>query len=335
MVNTEYLKSLVDSETLLLSLGFHIYRETQDEIRAPCAIHGGDNRTAFLFKKQSKRFYCFTHKCELNEFGSVDNDVVSLIMKVNRCSFHEAISFLCLLTGIDISEVSDIDIDVAVARKQREKETFIKSVLKTEAAELSEDMVLRFRNNGAAYFKGLGFSQEIVDKFELGTMVDIDGIERGTIPIRDVNSRLIGLSGRRTDGGGEPRYRLLKNFQKRKTLYNIYNAIKLRDAYDGSVFIVEGFKALWWSFLCGYKNIVAVMGASIAPEQVNLLVSCGFRRALLMLDGDSAGVAGMRASEDLLRGKLETVSVCLPEGKSPDDLDCADLNGLIDIFLND
>ena len=93
------LKDIVDPETLLVSLGFDISISNSREVRCACAIHGGDNKTSFSFKKDVKRFYCYSHGCEFDSNGEINNDVISLVMLTNNCSFMSAVKYLSGLTG--------------------------------------------------------------------------------------------------------------------------------------------------------------------------------------------------------------------------------------------
>ncbi len=336
------LKDLVDPAQLVMSLGFNISYDSQDEIRAPCIIHGGDNRTAFCFKKGSKRFYCYTKGCE-NDGGEVNNDIISLVMKVNKCSFSAAIKFLSNMTGFNIEDGEVGAGEEAEAKRTREKNKFIRGTMNVSEVlpTVPEEVVREYISCGAKYFETLGISRDIIDRFELGTTVDFEGVERGTIPIRDEYGRLVSISGRRTDGNGEPRYRLVKEFKKRKVLYNLNNIVyttpsgglQCKSKFNDKVIIVEGFKALWHVHTCGFENVVAVMGKVIRPEQKNLLVKCGVGYTYLLLDGDEAGRDGMEKSLLLLQGKVNVCPIYLPQGKSPDDIDMNELKDLIAMFL--
>lgn len=336
------LKELVDPTQLLLSLGFNISYDNQDEVRAPCIIHGGDNKTAFCFKKSSKRFYCFTKGCE-SDGGEVNNDIISLVMKVNKCSFSSAVKFLSGITGFSIDEEEMEEVEVAGIKRERERNKFIRGTKSVSEVlpEVPEEVVKEYRASGARYFESLGISKDLIDKFELGTTVDFEGVERGTIPIRDECGKLVSISGRRTDGNGEPRYRLVREFKKRKVLYNLNNVVcssssggvVCKDTFGGKILVVEGFKALWHVYRCGFDNVVAVMGKVMRPEQRNLLVKCGFGYAYLLLDGDDAGRDGMEKSLLLLQGKINVCPIYLPQGKSPDDLDVSELKDLIKLFI--
>jgi len=327
------LKSFVDPSQLILSLGFRIYSDNNDEIRAPCIIHGGDNKTAFTFKKESGRFYCYTHGCEEDRSGEVNNDVISLVMKVMGCPFMEAVEYLSSITGFDVKTAEIDESEVLKREKDRDKKRFVSNINNSkELPEISYDLVQEYYRNGAGYFSNMGLPQEIINEFKLGTMVDDKGVVRGSIPIYDDKNRLVSMSCRRVDGNDEPRYLLLKNFKKRRVLYNLNKVISLKDSYNNSVIVVEGFKACWHVCRAGFSNVTAVMGMVIRPEQVNLLIKYGFDRCFLMLDGDEKGRQGMDKSLFLLQNKIDTVPVYLPDGLSPDDLSLNDLNDLISIF---
>jgi len=333
-VSVEQLKDLVDPTALVLALGFKVYYDNQDEIRAPCIIHGGDNRTAFCFRKSVKRFYCFTHGCERDQTGEVNNDVISLVMRVKGCGFKEAVKFLSQLTGYNV-EFGSVDEEEAIKiKKDRDIVKFVGGVLKVHNLdEVDEDIVKQYINNGCTYFRNMDFKKSVLDFFEVGTMVDDFGVERATIPIRDEFGRLVSISGRRTDGDGEPRYRLVKNFKKAQVLYGLNAALEYKDLYSRKIIIVEGFKALWRVVGCGFPNVAAVMGKSISQEQINLLVKQGFTCVLLLLDGDEPGRLGMERSNALLSGKIDTRLLYISDGMSPDDIGYEELFDFISTFL--
>jgi len=334
-ISIEKLKTLVDYDLLLTALGFNIYYSNNDEIRAACAIHGGDNKTAFCLRKSSGRFYCFTKKCEFDDGGEINNDVVSLVMRVNKCSFVEAANFIAGLLGVsvDFNQQDNVQ-ECKKVSDDRHKDKFIKAMLGYNRLPEIDDSILKESiSKGAQFFTSLGFSSDIIGTFELGTMTDDAGVERGLIPIRDEHSRLVGLSGRRVEGNEEPRYKIIKDFKKSKVLYNLYNALKVKDAYRSKIIIVEGFKAAWYVYECGFKNVCAVMGAKISPDQINLLVKYNFSQCFLMLDGDDAGKTGMDRSLSMMKNKINITPIFLPDDKSPDDINKSDLSDLLGTFI--
>ena len=329
--NIEKLKSLIDYELLLGVLGFDIKFKNSEELRGPCKIHGGDNSTAFCLKKSSGRFYCYTHQCENDSSGSVDNDVVSLIMRIKGYSFIESVKFLSDLTGFDALGFSNNH--ESEFKREYNKQRFVERTKKQEEEDtqisISEDLVKKFREKGCPYFQSKGIDKTIINVFELGTYTDFFGVERASIPIRDESGNLVSISGRRVDGDDEPRYRLVKNFKRSKVLYNLNNTLDFLDIYNQTLIIVEGFKALWAVYSSGFPNCVAAMGSRLSSSQVNLMIKRGILNCILMLDGDKAGRKGMSSSEEMLKGKLNFKSIYLTENTSPDDYNFKDLGNII------
>lgn len=328
------IKTLVDPVSLLEFLGFDISIKNSHEVRAPCAIHGGDNPTAFRMKLDTKRFSCYSHKCEFTD-GRVDNDVFALVMKVKKIGFKQAAEFLADFVGLsgDSSSVSSVRSEAARAKHIANAVREVRSIKKPVLAELNQKMVDKFMNRQCGYFTKLGVSEATKKFFELGSMVDAFGIERATVPIRDAEGRLVSISGRRTDGDDDPRYLLLRDFKKHFVAYNLNNASLVAPAFNNCVIVVEGFKAVWAVHAAGYGNVVAVMGSVVLESQAKLLSEAGFTRCLLMLDGDEAGHEGVKTSFPVVSKYMKTKVVPLYEefgGMSPDDFDSAVLGGIIE-----
>jgi DNA primase len=195
---------------------------------------------------------------------------------------------------------------------------------------LSEELISHYAEARDDYFVKLGFSPETMEVFEIGFMLDREGVPRATIPIRDVSGTLVSMSGRRTDNDEDPRYCLEYESQKGRVLYNLHRAI---NSGSDTIILVEGFKALWSVYEAGFGNVAACMGTSITDEQVWLLCATGFRNCILMFDGDKSGLQGIPAAERKLRNAFNVVTIYLPEGKSPDSFDRDELKELLDLYL--
>ena len=111
-------------------------------------------------------------------------------------------------------------------------------------------------------------------------------------------------------------------FSKRKTLYNINNLKKEKNArgkLDYAI-MVEGYMDTIALHKAGFRNVVASMGTSLTVEQARML-----KRytdvALICYDGDKAGQnATVRGLEILRDCGLEVRVVSLPDGLDPDEL---------------
>lgn len=330
----ELIKDRIDPAALVASLGFRITRSTSSEVRAPCIIHGGDNPTAFSMRVETKKWKCFTKKCEMSNDGKTDNDIIALTMKVLGLSFIDALQFLADYVGLGVDvRASTSEISPEYYQK-KDIDRFVKRSLKVAkplrpSPRIEDNTILSYVKARDSYFLDQGFSEEILDRFEIGLMTDRWGIPRASIPIRDDKGVLVGVSLRRTDGDEEPRYLLDWSLEKDKILYNLFSAKQTDASY---LIIVEGFKACWAVVEAGYSNVVACMGSVVTEGQLSLLEISRYMSCILLLDGDSAGRDGMERSIPRLSRLMKTVPLYLPDDLSPDSFSRDELKELINTY---
>jgi len=310
------LKSIVEPRYLIESLGFEVDRETSKEIRAECKIHGGDNKTAFRFNKETRSWICFTGQCH-EIHGS---DIIGLIQATSNLDFMAAVNYLKDLVG----DVGDLGFKALQYELKREKETFIDRYKKDEVGDsiVTEECLSQFKSFRSNYFLEDGFSKETLDYFEIaGGYTDKYGFIRDIIPIRDVDSKLVAYSLRdiRHDVSEDRKYILSTNFDKNNVLYNLNRAKEYGETT--LIIVVEGFKSVWHLFSCGIPNVVACMGSRITPGQQNLLCSYALKGVVVMFDCDKAGIAGTVSAYKDLKDKIEVIPVFITQ----DGLDPADL----------
>ena len=147
---------------------------------------------------------------------------------------------------------------------------------RTKNPFLNEDFVKRSLERRNMYFKNRGFTDNVLDIFEVGHCAPPDSAwsyaqckSRAVIPIRDENLRLVGISGRAETEvkQGDSKYRILSGSDKEGTLYGLcYSRPYI--LRNGSVVIVEGFADLWKCWMAGIKNVVAIMGKDITDRQL-------------------------------------------------------------------
>ena len=144
-------------------------------------------------------------------------------------------------------------------------------------------------------------------------------------PIIDGFGKVIAFGGRMLEKTDFAKYKNTSDsvlFSKRKTLYNVNNLKKEKNArgkLDYAI-MVEGYMDTIALYKAGFKNVVASMGTSLTVEQARML-----KRytdvALICYDGDKAGQnATVRGLEILRDCGLEVRVVSLPDGKDPDEL---------------
>jgi DNA primase len=331
-----HIKEAVDAESLLRHLGFKISRVTSSEIRAPCKLHGGDNHTAFSLRLETKRWMCFTHNCHEASGSQVDNDLIALVMHVLNLGFTDSLQYLANFAGLSLDIKACVVKETLESKRTKEANAFIQLVNKTnqqnssKVPTISEDVVTSYIAQRDHFFVDQGFSEKTLDIFEIGAKIDEVGVRRATIPIRDEHGRLISISARREDSDLEPRYKLDKNFQKGRLLYNLHRAIEDKKDY---IILVEGFKALWSVYEAGFSSVAACMGTSVSEEQALLLCRFGYHRCFLMFDGDQPGVRGANRAKKRLDKVLSTYIIALPEKKSPDSFSRSFLKDYVSLYV--
>lgn len=311
----EMIKSAVDPEHLLASLGVSVYRRSSNELRGPCIVHGGDNKTAFRLRKDKKTWVCFTKQCHLT-YGS---DSIGLVQGVQKCSFEEALAFLSDITGISIKEGKEIKVNTIKNELEMKKFSRMRKREYIPPSDVSEYNLTQYRAMRTDYFDKW-FPPSVLETFEIGgSYFDKYNIQREIIPIRDDEGQLVAFSGRSLEEI-EPKYLLTNGFQKDKILYNLHRAKDhLNEENKYTLIVVEGFKAVMFLHMYGIYNSVACMGSKLTPGQINLLCKYA-HRVVLLLDGGPAGRDGIEAAIGDLKGKIKTDAIYIPDdNKSPDD----------------
>lgn len=143
------------------------------------------------------------------------------------------------------------------------------------------------------------------------------GARRVSIPIRDSDGALVGLSGRASPlsehEGMKPKYLHSAGFRGAFYLYGEFKAVK-----QTKVHLCEGFFDVMYLWQRGY-NAVAMQGSNISPFQVEKLKKL-FKEVVIVPDGDQPGyVAADKAFLSI--GAAMPVSLArVPMGKDPDEL---------------
>ena len=148
-------------------------------------------------------------------------------------------------------------------------------------------------------------------------------------------------------GKEQPRYKLPSGFHKQLVLYNLHRVLD-RFPDSDTIVLVEGF----WSVLrlhsftisrrggsptiedCDNQQetthtnglpaalpTAALMGRSVSAAQIQLLKACGFRKIILMLDGDEEGRMATQDALQQLAPQFYVRDAHLPDGTKPDDVD--------------
>ena len=334
-LDIQTLKESVDIHTLLFSLGFKITNENSKEIRCRCAIHGGDNKSAFRFNKVTRTWLCFTHKCHIDH----GYDIIGLIKGTLRVDFVGAVNFLKTLVGDNL--VSNTYI--TAQKFSKDKDSFIKNYAKAKKPDyVSEDHLHAYKSLRSQCFVRSGFSKATLDYFEIaGGFTDKWGILRDIVPIRDVNGKLQAYSlrdTRRNPPDDDYKYIITEGFVKDSVLYNLHNA-KLYCNYFPLI-LVEGFKSVWRLYDYGIYNAVCVMGSFVTEGQLELLKTYALNGIVLFFDADKAGREGAALAEVACKKKnikcfIETISLSDVEKEEdgPAELTCEQVYRYLNAYI--
>jgi DNA primase len=309
---------------------------------ARCPFHT-EKTPSFNVSEEKQIFMCFG--CGLG------GDVFRFVMQIEHLSFPEAIRFIAERYGIRLPEVSDSSGPPAATTG-----TDVLRKTMAEAVAMYHRCLIDSQEGKSAlkYLQDRGVTRETIARFQLGyspaggdalieamkkkgcsiqTLEECglvkrsedgtrfyDGFrERIMFPITDIQGRAIAF-GARAMGDRPPKYLNspeTKLYNKSRNLYGLSfskEAIKVRD----HAILVEGYMDFVIPFQHGVENLVASLGTSLTPQQVELLGRYS-REVVVSYDPDSAGLAATQRSLDLfLEGDFRVKVLRLPAGQDPD-----------------
>lgn len=305
-----------------------------------CPFHD-DQKPSFNVEPVKGIYKCFA--C-----GKGGN-VFTFLMEKNGWSFPETVRNLATGLGIEIPE------DAGDRREFSERERLLAAVrdaagfyyktLRSEAGTIAH-----------AYFRGRGFSDEVMKEFGLGyapdewdslirrmttqgyttTELEQAGLVikreggkgyydrfrgRSIFPIFGATGRILGFGARRmTEDPNQPKYINSPEsavYQKAKVLYGLFQA-KDTIRRTGRALFVEGYADVISLHDAGVKTAIATSGTAMSREHADLIARyCS--RVVLIFDSDRAGEAATeRGIEVLLRQGLDVSVLRLPDGEDPD-----------------
>ena len=308
---------------------------------ARCPFHT-EKTPSFNVSEEKQIFMCFG--CGLG------GDVFRFVMQIEHLSFPEAVRFIAERYGIALPEVpasspaiptSSTDVlrkamaeTVAMYHRclidSQEGKPALKYLLdRGVTRETIAQFQLGYSPAGGdallQSMKNKGFSIQtleecgLVKRSEDGSRSYDSFRERIMFPITDIQGRTVAF-GARAMGDRPPKYLNspeTKLYNKSRNLYGLSfskEAIKARD----QAILVEGYMDFIVPFQSGVQNLVASLGTSLTPQQVELLGRYT-REVVVSYDPDSAGLAATQRSLDLfLEGDFRVKVLRLPAGQDPD-----------------
>ena len=268
-----------------------------------CFIHGGDNPTA-LAVSPNGMWRCYTGDCHRRYVGSILGLIRASLSKNDQIApFGEVISWAESFLGISEKDLPAVKPKVS----QPDWSIFIEKEIEYNFKLTREDFRKRLVFP-AEYFVKRGWSEEILDKYDVGLCVNQKKplYGRSVVPVYDDRHKYVIACTARSPhercpqcncyhGGPCPenkqwysKWRHSKNFCKRSMLYNLWFAYP-HIADTGQVLLVESPGNVWKLAMAGVFNAVALLGKDFSAEQQELLEQLPIYTVTILTDNDPAG----------------------------------------------
>ncbi len=307
-----------------------------------CPFHAEKTPSFHIY--DDNHYYCFGCK----ERG----DAISYVRRREGLSFVDALRHLAKKYAV---EAPELELARGRLATQNRNASLFKMMLEAQEFYVHELWASR-GGEALAYLKGRGFSEENIKAFGFGFTPEFrNGLvkhlrdksyseddmiscslalpssqsggrpfdflrERFTLPIHDIQGRIIAFGGR-TMTDQQPKYlnsKETKLFDKSQTLFGFDKARRvMRD--KGRALVVEGYMDTLQLWQNGFTETVACLGTSFTEWQVKQLKHATGALTLLF-DGDSAGQRATLAAVSVALAVPEVhVRACaLPSGEDPD-----------------
>ncbi|WP_174258903.1 DNA primase [Myxococcus xanthus] len=308
------------------------------EWKACCPFH--QEKTPSFYVVPEKRFY-FCHGCRAS------GDAVSFVQRYLGKTFLDAVRDLARDLGVDL----EAEQDPSMRERQQIKEATDQAAEHFRAMLWQQDE----GRSARAYIASRGVSEETAMAFGLGWaplewaslterfqklgMLEWaakaglvlkrnsgDGYydffrSRVMVPIRAPEGRPIAFGGRLVGADEGPKYlnsRESRLYNKSETLFGMDQSrdeIRKRKA----AVLVEGYFDAIGLHQVGVRHAVALCSTNLTAGHMQVLKRAEARELILLLDGDSAGLAAVeRLSGPLLAAGATARVALLPQGDDPD-----------------
>ncbi|MCC5931023.1 MAG: DNA primase [Cyclobacteriaceae bacterium] len=305
-------------------------------------------------EEKTPSFYVVPHKGIFKDFSSGKaGDAITFVMEHEGLGYQDALKYLANKYNIEIEEESGGQ-QAQEVRDERDslyiilnyaKEYYQKNLWESEEG----------RSIGLSYFKERRFTNEIIEKFELGySLNDWNAFENealakgyqkeyiekaGMVVSREDGKRYDRFRGRvmfpivnytgKTIGFGarmlgkeknQPKYLNSPEspvYQKSHVLYGLFQSRQAIRKAD-NCYLVEGYTDVISLHQHGVENVVASSGTALTADQIRLIKRIT-ENITVLFDGDEAGIrASLRGIDMILEEGMNVRAVAFPTGEDPD-----------------
>nr|WP_321454241.1 DNA primase [uncultured Carboxylicivirga sp.] len=303
--------------------------------------------------EKTPSFTVSPHKGIFKCFGCGEGgNALNFIMKHDQLSFVEAIKALGKKFNIEVEE-EEYSPEQQKQRNERESMMLVSEFAGKYFSKMLNETD-EGKSVGLGYFRGRGFRDDIINKFDLGYSPEkrdaltseatkkgyrIEYLEktgltivrddyqadrfRGRVmfPIHSLAGKVIAFGGRilKTDKKtakylNSPESEI---YHKSRVLYGIYQA-KQEITRQDNCYLVEGYTDVLSFHQAGITNVVASSGTALTPDQIRLIARFT-KNITIIYDGDPAGLkASLRGIDLVLAEGMNVKVLLLPDGEDPD-----------------
>jgi DNA primase len=279
-------------------------------------------------------------------------NTISFLMEHEKYSYAEALRWLAARYNVEIEEK---EVSPEVRQQQQLAESLF--IINAFAQKFFSNVLFNMEEGqdiGLSYLKERGFTEEIMQKFQLGYSPDQRDVfaraalaaqynleylqksglvvvrdekpmdnYRGRIifPVHNQTGKIIGFGARIIKSNDRaPKYiNTPENelYVKSKILYGTYQARQAIDKQDECL-LVEGYTDVISLHQAGVENVVASGGTSLTIDQLRLIKKYT-KHLTIIYDGDGAGIkAALRGLDMALEESLDVKLVLIPDKEDPD-----------------
>lgn len=288
---------LIDNIEQLLQYFDVEYIHINNNIRASCPLHEGDNNTAFSLYIDRGIWACYTRQCNKIFGGNLFGMVRGFLSKQQfgwpnptnqQASIHDTVNFI--VNFLNIKEQ-----DLAVQLKKVHQKRFNDSITafytcntNTKKPIITREEVRKALKIPSKYYLQRNYSKEILDKYDIGDCSDptkrMHG--RAVVPIYDDECKyMLGCTGRSINGK-LPKWK--HDFKKNNYLYNLWFA-KPHIMKSHIAILVESPGNVWRLEENGIHNSLGLFGCNLSYSQEHILNTLGILSLIIVMDNDEAG----------------------------------------------
>lgn len=304
-----------------------------------CPFHS-EKTPSFSVSSDKQLYYCFG--C------GAGGTVINFIQNIEGLDFVETVKHLALRAGMGVPENTAEETEESRLKKKIYEMNKIAgrayfNLLNSEKGKialgylrnrgLSDSTITKF---GLGYspdswdfmyktLKSKGYSDEdtvksgLCRRSEKGRIFDFFK-NRVMFPVMDVRGNVIAFGGRDMTGKSMSKYLNTGDtpvFKKRENLFNLNNAKNKKEDY---IILAEGYMDVISLYQAGFKNAVASLGTSLAPEH-SRLIKRYTEKVIISYDSDAAGKnAALRAASILKKDGIKIKILRMKDAKDPDEL---------------